>query len=147
MILGITSIVSALIVLMHCYSIPASRHSSSDDSRMIRCQVTDGHIICNALEFQYIPTLPHKPAPGTKIVITNARTRGGHILLTPAAVKVLGGKIPPARSDWDVNRTTPTQEGDAPPPFVLPTEVCGLLICYAVTSECCNKRMLLVYLL
>lgn len=90
---------------------------------MYKFQVTDGHLVCNALEFQYIPTLPHKVAPGTKIVITNAPTRGGYILLTPPVVKVLGGKVP-ALGDFEVNRgANTTQDGDAPPPFVLPTEV------------------------
>ena len=90
-------------------------------TRLLKLQLTDGYIYCNALEIKHTPQLKLvrlyllylmfsvlsslSVPPGTKLKITsNVMARNGFLLLTPSVVKVLGGHVEHMVEKWKASK-------------------------------------------
>ncbi|XP_028406082.1 tudor domain-containing protein 3-like isoform X3 [Dendronephthya gigantea] len=107
-------------------SAPKANEESGAAPRLLKLQLTDGHITCFALENSFIQKLSLSIPPGTKI-----RLKGtvflisGFMLLEPRNVDVLGGKVEKLVVKWETNKNVSQQRGkpsmlsdDGPPLFI-----------------------------
>ncbi|XP_065886485.1 tudor domain-containing protein 3-like isoform X2 [Dysidea avara] len=97
-------------------------------TRLLKLQLTDGYIYCNALEIKHTPQLNLSVPPGTKLKITsNVMARNGFLLLTPSVVKVLGGHVEHMVEKWKASKIITQRgkvaRGEGPPAFVPFSEV------------------------
>ncbi|XP_006837655.1 PREDICTED: tudor domain-containing protein 3-like isoform X2 [Chrysochloris asiatica] len=92
---------------------------------MLRLQMTDGHISCTAVEFNYISKISLNTPPGTKIKLSGiVDIKNGFLLLNDSNTTVLGGEVEHLIEKWELqrslskhNRSNIGTEG-GPPPFV-----------------------------
>ena len=85
---------------------PTKRQHEDSNPRMLLLKLNDGHTSASAIEFERIPELSTKVAPGTKILIKNSvPICCGKILLSGKSCRVLGGRVDHLFKAWLTNRT------------------------------------------
>nr|XP_020862058.1 tudor domain-containing protein 3 isoform X3 [Phascolarctos cinereus] len=92
---------------------------------MLRLQMTDGHISCTAVEFNYMSKISLNTPPGTKVKLSGIiDIKNGFLLLNDSNAVVLGGEVEHLIEKWELqrslskhNRSNIGTEG-GPPPFV-----------------------------
>ncbi|XP_017783114.1 PREDICTED: tudor domain-containing protein 3 [Nicrophorus vespilloides] len=107
-------------------SAPKANEDSQAAPRMLKLILTDGHSHCQAIETEQISQLSlNKTAPGTKLLLKNAKISSGYILLTPQNCSVLGGRVEALYEKWEVNKNISNHnrgntggDGEGPPPWV-----------------------------
>ncbi|XP_071499989.1 tudor domain-containing protein 3-like [Diadema antillarum] len=103
---------------------PKSNEDSSVAPRLLRLQLTDGHVTCVGVVIETIHQIDLNTPPGTKVLLKGrVDVTNGFIILTPATVKVLGGRVEEMVERWELARqlahhTRTTQVEGAPPPWV-----------------------------
>ncbi|XP_067116455.1 tudor domain-containing protein 3 [Osmerus mordax] len=106
-------------------SAPKDHEESQGASRMLRLQMTDGHITCVGLEFKHLSKISLNTPPGTKVkLLGTVLVKNGILLLDDSKISVLGGVVDYMVEKWDLqrslakhNRSNIGAEG-GPPPFV-----------------------------
>jgi hypothetical protein len=109
---------------------PTKRQHEDSHPRLLLMKLSDGHSSACAMEYEHIPEMNTKVAPGTKILVTSAvKICGGKILLSSKSCRVLGGRVDHLFKAWLTNRTTlsnrkqkkqeSTDAGEVPPDFEL----------------------------
>uniref|UniRef100_A0A8B9WVY6 Tudor domain-containing protein 3 n=1 Tax=Bos mutus grunniens TaxID=30521 RepID=A0A8B9WVY6_BOSMU len=104
---------------------PKDNEESQAAPRMLRLQMTDGHISCTAVEFSYLSKISLNTPPGTKVKLSGAvDIKNGFLLLNDSNTTVLGGEVEHLIEKWELqrslskhNRSNIGTEG-GPPPFV-----------------------------
>lgn len=104
---------------------PKDNEESQAAPRMLRLQMTDGHISCTAVEFNYMSKISLNTPPGTKIKLSGiVDIKNGFLLLNDSNTTVLGGEVEHLIEKWELqrslskhNRSNIGTEG-GPPPFV-----------------------------
>uniref|UniRef100_A0A8C5LJ75 Tudor domain-containing protein 3 n=1 Tax=Jaculus jaculus TaxID=51337 RepID=A0A8C5LJ75_JACJA len=104
---------------------PKDNEESQAAPRMLRLQMTDGHVNCTAVEFSYISKISLNTPPGTKVKLSGiVDIKNGFLLLNEANTTVLGGEVEHLIDKWELqrslskhNRSNIGTEG-GPPPFV-----------------------------
>ncbi|XP_045143085.1 tudor domain-containing protein 3 isoform X2 [Echinops telfairi] len=92
---------------------------------MLRLQMTDGHISCTAVEFNYMSKISLNTPPGTKIKLSGIiGIQNGFLLLNDSNTTLLGGEVQHLIEKWELQRSLSKHsrsnigtEG-GPPPFV-----------------------------
>ncbi|XP_059638063.1 uncharacterized protein LOC132279993 [Cornus florida] len=107
----------------------ADSSGNSNNQRLLRLVLTDGHSEITAIEFSHIPSVPDDVVPGTKVRLENkAVIHGGIVCLNPKVITVLGGVVESLYEEWQMNKKYSgfsrsslrrSQESDTsgPPPF------------------------------
>merc|ERR1712137_491181 len=90
---------------------------------MLALQITDGHTLCRAIEYQKTPQISLALAPGTKLRIQNVPLCAGTLLLSSETVSVVGGRVEKLYSTWKLKqdakgRKKAVDKLNPPPPFV-----------------------------
>ncbi|XP_069746761.1 tudor domain-containing protein 3 isoform X2 [Narcine bancroftii] len=106
-------------------SAPKDHEESQVAPRMLRVQLTDGHVNCIGLEFSHLSQISLNTPPGTKIrLLGTIKIRNGFLLLHDTNILVLGGDVDQLIEKWKLqrslakyNRSNIGAEG-GPPPFV-----------------------------
>uniref|UniRef100_A0A4W2ICN8 Tudor domain-containing protein 3 n=1 Tax=Bos indicus x Bos taurus TaxID=30522 RepID=A0A4W2ICN8_BOBOX len=104
---------------------PKDNEESQAAPRMLRLQMTDGHISCTGVEFSYLSKISLNTPPGTKVKLSGAvDIKNGFLLLNDSNTTVLGGEVEHLIEKWELqrslskhNRSNIGTEG-GPPPFV-----------------------------
>ncbi|XP_037655538.1 tudor domain-containing protein 3 isoform X2 [Choloepus didactylus] len=104
---------------------PKDNEESQAAPRMLRLQMTDGHISCTGVEFNYMSKISLNTPPGTKIKLSGiVDIKNGFLLLNDSNTTVLGGEVEHLIEKWELqrslskhNRSNIGTEG-GPPPFV-----------------------------
>lgn len=104
---------------------PKDNEESQAAPRMLRLQMTDGHISCTAVEFSYMSKISLNTPPGTKVKLSGmVDIRNGFLLLNDSNTTVLGGEVEHLIEKWELQRSLSKHsrsnigtEG-GPPPFV-----------------------------
>ncbi|XP_012578732.1 PREDICTED: tudor domain-containing protein 3 isoform X2 [Condylura cristata] len=104
---------------------PKDNEESQAAPRMLRLQMTDGHISCTAVEFSYMSKISLNTPPGTKVKLTGiVDIKNGFLLLNDSNTTVLGGEVEHLIEKWELQRSLSKHsrsnigtEG-GPPPFV-----------------------------
>ncbi|KAM9610068.1 tudor domain-containing protein 3 isoform 2-T2 [Trichechus inunguis] len=104
---------------------PKDNEESQAAPRMLRLQMTDGHISCTAVEFNYMSKISLNTPPGTKVKLSGIiDIKNGFLLLNDSNTTVLGGEVEHLIEKWELqrslskhNRSNIGTEG-GPPPFV-----------------------------
>ncbi|XP_062958610.1 tudor domain-containing protein 3 isoform X2 [Cynocephalus volans] len=104
---------------------PKDNEESQAAPRMLRLQMTDGHISCTAVEFSYMSKISLNTPPGTKVKLSGIiDIKNGFLLLNDSNTTVLGGEVEHLIEKWELqrslskhNRSNIGTEG-GPPPFV-----------------------------
>ncbi|XP_027701979.1 tudor domain-containing protein 3 isoform X1 [Vombatus ursinus] len=104
---------------------PKDNEESQVAPRMLRLQMTDGHISCTAVEFNYMSKISLNTPPGTKVKLLGIiDIKNGFLLLNDSNTVVLGGEVEHLIEKWELqrslskhNRSNIGTEG-GPPPFV-----------------------------
>ncbi|KAL4690845.1 hypothetical protein H8959_013806, partial [Pygathrix nigripes] len=104
---------------------PKDNEESQAAPRMLRLQMTDGHISCTAVEFSYMSKISLNTPPGTKVKLSGiVDIKNGFLLLNDSNTAVLGGEVEHLIEKWELqrslskhNRSNIGTEG-GPPPFV-----------------------------
>ncbi|XP_063451856.1 tudor domain-containing protein 3 isoform X3 [Pan paniscus] len=104
---------------------PKDNEESQAAPRMLRLQMTDGHISCTAVEFSYMSKISLNTPPGTKVKLSGiVDIKNGFLLLNDSNTTVLGGEVEHLIEKWELqrslskhNRSNIGTEG-GPPPFV-----------------------------
>ncbi|XP_063088767.1 tudor domain-containing protein 3 isoform X2 [Cavia porcellus] len=104
---------------------PKDNEESQAAPRMLRLQMTDGHISCTAVEFSYMSKISLNTPPGTKVKLSgNVDIKNGFLLLNDSNTTVLGGEVEHLVEKWELQRSLSKHsrsnigtEG-GPPPFV-----------------------------
>uniref|UniRef100_A0A8C6ECA2 Tudor domain-containing protein 3 n=1 Tax=Moschus moschiferus TaxID=68415 RepID=A0A8C6ECA2_MOSMO len=104
---------------------PKDNEESQAAPRMLRVQMTDGHISCTAVEFSYLSKISLNTPPGTKVKLSGSvDIKNGFLLLSDSNTTVLGGEVEHLIEKWELqrslskhNRSNIGTEG-GPPPFV-----------------------------
>merc|ERR1712137_1508611 len=71
---------------------------------MLALQITDGHTLCRAIEYQKTPQISLALAPGTKLRIQNVPLCAGTLLLSSETVSVVGGRVEKLYSTWKLKQ-------------------------------------------
>ncbi|XP_051882059.1 tudor domain-containing protein 3 isoform X2 [Pristis pectinata] len=106
-------------------SAPKDHEESQAAPRMLRVQLTDGHVNCIGVEFSQLSKISLNTPPGTKVrLFGTIKIRNGFLLLHDTNVLVLGGDVDQLIEKWKLqrslakyNRSNIGAEG-GPPPFV-----------------------------
>ncbi|XP_072899318.1 tudor domain-containing protein 3 isoform X1 [Hemitrygon akajei] len=106
-------------------SAPKDHEESQAAPRMLRIQLTDGHVNCIGIEFSNLSKISLNTPPGTKVrLFGTIKMRNGFLLLHDTNVLVLGGDVDQLIEKWKLqrslakyNRSNIGAEG-GPPPFV-----------------------------
>lgn len=106
-------------------SAPKDHEESQAAPRMLRVQMTDGHVTCTGLEFKQLSKISLNTPPGTKVkLLGNVQVKNGILLLDDSKIAVLGGEVDHMIEKWELqrslikhNRRNVNAEG-GPPPFV-----------------------------
>uniref|UniRef100_A0A667G154 Tudor domain-containing protein 3 n=1 Tax=Lynx canadensis TaxID=61383 RepID=A0A667G154_LYNCA len=106
-------------------SAPKDNEESQAAPRMLRLQMTDGHISCTAVEFSFMSKISLNTPPGTKVKLSGiVDIKNGFLLLNDSNTTVLGGEVEHLIEKWELqrslskhNRSNIGTEG-GPPPFV-----------------------------
>ena len=107
---------------------PSKRQHEDCTPRVLLIKLNDGHTSANAIEYERVPEISCKIAPGTKILIKNSvKIFCGKIFLNAKSCRILGGRVEHLYNAWLTNRTTLSNrklkkqeqhnEGDVPPSF------------------------------
>ncbi|XP_053772391.1 tudor domain-containing protein 3 isoform X1 [Desmodus rotundus] len=104
---------------------PKDNEESQAAPRMLRLQMTDGHISCTAVEYSYMSKISLNTPPGTKVKLSGTvDIKNGFLLLNDSNTTVLGGEVEHLIEKWELqrslskhNRSNIGTEG-GPPPFV-----------------------------
>ncbi|KAM5287760.1 tudor domain-containing protein 3 [Ctenodactylus gundi] len=104
---------------------PKDNEESQAAPRMLRLQMTDGHINCTAVEFRYLSKISLNTPPGTKVKLSGiVDVKNGFLLLNDSNTTVLGGEVEHLIEKWELQRSLSKHsrsnigtEG-GPPPFV-----------------------------
>ncbi|XP_041936992.1 tudor domain-containing protein 3 isoform X2 [Alosa sapidissima] len=104
---------------------PKDHEESQGAPRMLRVQMTDGHINCTGIEFKHLSKISLNTPPGTKVkLLGSLSVKNGFLLLDDSKVSVLGGEVEHMIEKWELqrslakhNRSHIGAEG-GPPPFV-----------------------------
>lgn len=106
---------------------PKIKEDAASVPKLHKISLTDGHGICHAIEKRRIESLSSKIPPGTKIRLQpgqRIQCKSGFLLLEPAHVEVLGGKVEALVEKWAITqelahftRAKPAGVG-GPPPWV-----------------------------
>uniref|UniRef100_A0A8D0G2G8 Tudor domain-containing protein 3 n=1 Tax=Sphenodon punctatus TaxID=8508 RepID=A0A8D0G2G8_SPHPU len=104
---------------------PKDNEESQAAPRMLRLQMTDGHISCTAIEYNHMSKISLNTPPGTKIKLSGiVEVKNGFLLLDDSNTLVLGGEVEHLVEKWELqrslskhNRSNIGTEG-GPPPFV-----------------------------
>ncbi|XP_040847250.1 tudor domain-containing protein 3 isoform X2 [Ochotona curzoniae] len=104
---------------------PKDNEESQAAPRMLRLQMTDGHINCTAVEFSYMSKISLNTPPGTKVKLSGiVDVKNGFLLLNDSNTTVLGGEVEHLIEKWELQRSLSKHsrsnigtEG-GPPPFV-----------------------------
>ncbi|XP_019606352.2 tudor domain-containing protein 3 isoform X4 [Rhinolophus sinicus] len=104
---------------------PKDNEESQAAPRMLRLQMTDGHISCTAVEYSYLSKISLNTPPGTKVKLSGiVDVKNGFLLLNDSNTTVLGGEVEHLIEKWELqrslskhNRSNIGTEG-GPPPFV-----------------------------
>ncbi|KAI8570936.1 hypothetical protein RHMOL_Rhmol01G0078100 [Rhododendron molle] len=103
--------------------------AGSNNRRLLRFFLTDGHSQITAIEYSHIPSIADDVIPGTKVRLGNkAPVHSGIVCLNPKVITVLGGVVPTLYEEWQMNKKysgfdrsliKASKEGDTggPPPF------------------------------
>uniref|UniRef100_T1IY32 Tudor domain-containing protein 3 n=1 Tax=Strigamia maritima TaxID=126957 RepID=T1IY32_STRMM len=86
---------------------PKANEESNVAPRLLKLQLTDGHVNCSALELERLNRLSLDTPPGTKINVKNDNItlQQGYIILNNSGFEVLGGRVEPLIEKWEVNRS------------------------------------------
>ncbi|KAL8136433.1 hypothetical protein V2J09_002434 [Rumex salicifolius] len=107
----------------------SSYATGSNNRRLLKLMLTDGHTELTAIEYSYIPSLPDDVVPGTKIRLEKKPVvHSGILCLIPGDITVLGGVVQTLFEEWEINQkylgfsrssVKPARESEAsgPPPF------------------------------
>ncbi|KAA0707407.1 Tudor domain-containing protein 3 [Triplophysa tibetana] len=106
-------------------SAPKDHEESQAAPRLLRVQMTDGHVTCAGLEFKQLSKISLNTPPGTKVkLLGNVPVKNGILLLDDSKIAVLGGEVDHMIEKWALqrslnkhNRRNVSAEG-GPPPFV-----------------------------
>ncbi|XP_057217483.1 tudor domain-containing protein 3 isoform X1 [Triplophysa rosa] len=106
-------------------SAPKDHEESQAAPRLLRVQMTDGHVTCAGLEFKQLSKISLNTPPGTKVkLLGNVQVKNGILLLDDSKIAVLGGEVDHMIEKWELqrslnkhNRRNVSAEG-GPPPFV-----------------------------
>ncbi|KAL1021703.1 hypothetical protein UPYG_G00016840 [Umbra pygmaea] len=104
-------------------SAPKDNEESQGAPRMLRLQLTDGHMNAVGLEFKPLSKLSLNTPPGTKVkLLGTVQVKNGILLLDDSKISVLGGEVDHMVEKWELqrslakhNRTNIGREGGAPP--------------------------------
>ncbi|XP_006776821.2 PREDICTED: tudor domain-containing protein 3 [Myotis davidii] len=104
---------------------PKDNEESQAAPRMLRLQMTDGHISCTAVEYSYMSKISLNTPPGTKVKLSGiVDIKNGFLLLNDSNTTILGGEVEHLIEKWELqrslskhNRSNIGTEG-GPPPFV-----------------------------
>ncbi|XP_061431808.1 tudor domain-containing protein 3 [Lethenteron reissneri] len=104
---------------------PREQESCQGAPRMLRLQLTDGHISCPAIEFRALSTIGLNTPPGSKVCLNGSvQVVNGFMLLEESNVRLLGGVVEHLVEKWQLQqslaRHTRSRVGGegGPPPFV-----------------------------
>lgn len=107
----------------------ADNSGNSNNGRLLRLTLTDGHSEITAIEYSHIPSISDDVIPGTKVRLENkAAVRGGIVCLNPKVITVLGGVVQSLYEEWQMNqkysgfsrsslRISKESDNGGPPPF------------------------------
>ncbi|CAL5360644.1 hypothetical protein CsSME_00051188 [Camellia sinensis var. sinensis] len=107
----------------------ADNSGNSNNQRLLRLTLTDGHSEITAIEYFHIPSISDDVIPGTKVRLENkAAVRGGIVCLNPRVITVLGGVVQSLYEEWQMNqkysgfsrsslRISKESDNGGPPPF------------------------------
>ncbi|XP_063218195.1 tudor domain-containing protein 3 [Bacillus rossius redtenbacheri] len=107
-------------------SAPRSNEESKAAPRMLKLSLTDGQLVCHAVEVEHMPFMSLNTPPGTKLFlkVDTVPVAHGFLLLRPSLVDLLGGKVLPLVDKWELNRSLAKctrgrigEEG-GPPPWI-----------------------------
>uniref|UniRef100_A0A1B6DJ63 Tudor domain-containing protein 3 n=1 Tax=Clastoptera arizonana TaxID=38151 RepID=A0A1B6DJ63_9HEMI len=107
-------------------SAPKANEESRAAPRFLKLLLTDGHIVCHAVELESIDNLSINTPPGTKLLLKGKDifAEFGIVLLNPSCVNILGGRVPVLIEKWEVNRRLAKHtrgrigEEGGPPPWI-----------------------------
>ncbi|KAJ8527915.1 hypothetical protein K7X08_015366 [Anisodus acutangulus] len=78
---------------------------SSNNRRLLRLKLTDGHSEITAVEYSHIPSIPDDIVPGTKVRLENKATvHSGIVCLNAKMITVLGGAVSSLYEEWQMNK-------------------------------------------
>uniref|UniRef100_A0A5F9DMN6 Tudor domain-containing protein 3 n=1 Tax=Oryctolagus cuniculus TaxID=9986 RepID=A0A5F9DMN6_RABIT len=84
---------------------PKDNEESQAAPRMLRLQMTDGHISCTAVEFSYMSKISLNTPPGTKVKLSGVvDIKNGFLLLDDSNTTVLGGEVEHLIEKWELQR-------------------------------------------
>uniref|UniRef100_A0A8I5MWB0 Tudor domain-containing protein 3 n=1 Tax=Papio anubis TaxID=9555 RepID=A0A8I5MWB0_PAPAN len=84
---------------------PKDNEESQAAPRMLRLQMTDGHISCTAVEFSYMSKISLNTPPGTKVKLSGiVDIKNGFLLLNDSNTTVLGGEVEHLIEKWELQR-------------------------------------------
>lgn len=107
-------------------SAPKANEDSSVAPRLLKIMLTDGHIICSALDLGNLKCIDCHTPPGTKIKLKGSKIpcQSGFIIISGSSIEVLGGQVEALLEKWRLNqqlanytRNKVPQDG-GPPPWV-----------------------------
>jgi len=82
----------------------SKQYARGNANRMLALQITDGHTLCRAIEYQKTPQISLALAPGTKLRIQNVPLCAGTLLLSSETVSVVGGRVEKLYSTWKLKQ-------------------------------------------
>lgn len=83
----------------------AESSGSSNNRRLLRLKLTDGHSDITAIEYSHIPSIPDDIVPGTKVRLENKATvHSGIVCLNAKMITVLGGAVSSLYEEWQMNK-------------------------------------------
>ncbi|KAK4727552.1 hypothetical protein R3W88_032469 [Solanum pinnatisectum] len=83
----------------------AESSGSSNNRRLLRLKLTDGHSEITAIEYSHIPSIPDDVVPGTKVRLENKATvHSGIVCLNAKMITVLGGAVSSLYEEWQMNK-------------------------------------------
>uniref|UniRef100_A0ABI7VQC4 Tudor domain-containing protein 3 n=1 Tax=Felis catus TaxID=9685 RepID=A0ABI7VQC4_FELCA len=86
-------------------SAPKDNEESQAAPRMLRLQMTDGHISCTAVEFSFMSKISLNTPPGTKVKLSGiVDIKNGFLLLNDSNTTVLGGEVEHLIEKWELQR-------------------------------------------
>nr|XP_032832939.1 tudor domain-containing protein 3-like isoform X2 [Petromyzon marinus] len=89
---------------------PREQESCQGAPRMLRLQLTDGHITCPAIEFRALSAIGLNTPPGSKVCLNGSiQVVNGFMLLEESNVRLLGGVVEHLVEKWQLQQVRPHQ--------------------------------------
>lgn len=105
-------------------SAPKCNEESKAAPRLLQIDFTDGHTLCNGLEFEHITALSLSTPPGTKVKLKGSiKLNQGNLLLLSTNVQKCGGNVVAMVEKWESQRALAKYGG-------------GKLFFFSVSSLC-----------